>query len=399
MGRVATYPAHQHVDGHDTLSRVLTEGSVGFDVMPQNNTSHNQTYRSSTRRGDTDSQVRLVTGDLQSVSISVVSAPYLGIVGVMADALGSRRRGLPQWWRRHIARSISAEGHAAFQPIVHPGASIAPDCIALAPRGDISVSHQLSFLRDAPTELVLDDLRADFGDHIPPQWRGAAERPREWLSGYARAGEEAYDVLKPVWGRGEALIQREINRVGSAVVRGAADVLMADLHPRVSFQDGTFTMDDPEPGEFELAGRRLVLVPTLGAQAAMVANFGLDDIVWISYPVRGASALWRLSGSAVGQGTQPNQGTSSQGASSQGASNQGALGEILGPMRAGVLQALESPTSVSALAAAFNCVPATMTYQCDRLVSAGLIARQRRGREVRVSRTERGSALLDLLME
>lgn len=49
------------------------------------------------------------------------------------------------------------------------------------------------------------------------------------------------------------------------------------------------------------------------------------------------------------------------------------------------------------LAAALQCEPCTASYHCDRLESAGLIARERHGQSVWVSRTVRGDELADLL--
>jgi DNA-binding MarR family transcriptional regulator len=41
--------------------------------------------------------------------------------------------------------------------------------------------------------------------------------------------------------------------------------------------------------------------------------------------------------------------------------------------------------------------PSTATYHCTQLASAGLVVRRRVGREVRIHRTPRGDALVDLL--
>jgi len=69
----------------------------------------------------------------------------------------------------------------------------------------------------------------------------------------------------------------------------------------------------------------------------------------------------------------------------------------LGPHRTQILRALDRPANMRGLTAALNYTASALTYQCNRLVQAGLIQRERRGREVMVSRTERGAALLDLL--
>jgi DNA-binding transcriptional ArsR family regulator len=70
---------------------------------------------------------------------------------------------------------------------------------------------------------------------------------------------------------------------------------------------------------------------------------------------------------------------------------------ILGPARAAALRALRRPLTVSQLATAIGCAPTTATYHIQHLVAAGLATRQRRGPSVQISRTLRGTELVDLL--
>lgn len=48
------------------------------------------------------------------------------------------------------------------------------------------------------------------------------------------------------------------------------------------------------------------------------------------------------------------------------------------------------------LAAMAGTVPSAITYHCDRLEAAGLIRRERRGREVWILRTRRGHEIIDI---
>ena len=73
------------------------------------------------------------------------------------------------------------------------------------------------------------------------------------------------------------------------------------------------------------------------------------------------------------------------------------LSLLLGPIRAAILRALDCPNSMGGLAEHLDAGPSTATYHCIQLASAGLVVRQRLGREVRIQRTPRGDALVDLL--
>jgi DNA-binding transcriptional ArsR family regulator len=76
-----------------------------------------------------------------------------------------------------------------------------------------------------------------------------------------------------------------------------------------------------------------------------------------------------------------------------------ALDLLLGPMRAKVLAALTRPLTMGELASLTGLVPSAVTYHCERLNACGLVERERRGREVRVSRTRRAERLAELLTE
>jgi DNA-binding MarR family transcriptional regulator len=74
-----------------------------------------------------------------------------------------------------------------------------------------------------------------------------------------------------------------------------------------------------------------------------------------------------------------------------------ALSQLVGPVRAAVLRLLAEPTTMGGLAAELAVAPSLATYHCAPLISAGLVARVRTGRTVRVQRTPRGDALVGLL--
>ena len=75
-----------------------------------------------------------------------------------------------------------------------------------------------------------------------------------------------------------------------------------------------------------------------------------------------------------------------------------ALTLVLGPVRAALLRALDRPLTMTELARRAGCTPSTLSYHCDRLVATDLVERRRTGTAIRVSRTVRGSELVDLLL-
>ena len=76
-----------------------------------------------------------------------------------------------------------------------------------------------------------------------------------------------------------------------------------------------------------------------------------------------------------------------------------ALEDLLGIPRAQILRALECPTSIGRLAEALRAVPSAATHHVSALEAAGLVQRNRCGRQVLVHLTPRGQSLLELYEE
>jgi hypothetical protein len=127
-----------------------------------------------------------------------------------------------------------------------------------------------------------------------------------------------------------------------------------------------------------LGNRRLVLTPTVSGAGASIFDSNLADQVWLGYPVSGLSTLWLNSDTKMAEDV---------------------LGSLLGPVRARLLHLAGPLQPMSWLARSADCAPNSATYHCSHLVNAGLLYRERRGRHIYVGRTERGSALIDLLVD
>ncbi|MDF5752577.1 hypothetical protein [Spongiactinospora sp. TRM90649] len=308
--------------------------------------------------------------------MKVAISPQVTALAMLADAIAGRRRGLPESWRKLVQEAVGPEGWEAALPLGAPGHSVAPDSIVpLTPLSETPVSSHVAWLRDVAPAVLKDDLDQAFGSApVPKHWRRAVDQPRRWLHGYANAVDGVWSVTEPIWRRARPALEREVERVGSAVVRDSLDVLLGSLSERIVYTEGTLRISDLEPGSYDLGDRRLVLVPTLAGRDSVIVNLDHPDLVWIAYPLPGVENLW-LRGA--------------EGSTAE-------LAAMLGEMRAGLLATLHAPTTMSKLAERAGTVPSAITYHCERLAAAGLIDRERKGREVWVSRTHRGDDLLEL---
>jgi hypothetical protein len=309
--------------------------------------------------------------------ISISISPNLTVLAMIADALAGRRRGLPELWRRAISARVRPYGHEAVRPLAAPGRTVAPDSlVASSPiDGDVTVQSQISALQDTEPDALIRDMEQTFGPGAPPaHWRAVAEQPRRWLRGYAGALADVWNTTEPLWKRARPLLDREIERVGVAAVRGRPELLFGSLSDRIVCTERGLLISDPEATGYDLGDRRIVLVPMLAGKDSVIVSLDDPEAVWIAYPVRGADSLWR-------KPVRP---------------SVDELSALVGPIRADLLCALDQPMTMSMLATDMKIAPSGLTYHCDRLRAGRLITRERRGREMWIARTRRAEELLEL---
>jgi DNA-binding transcriptional ArsR family regulator len=328
-------------------------------------------------------QGRVPTTELHVDRVGIVQValdPYVSVLSLVTDALG-RRRGAPQSWRKRILAALSPRSAWALQHVTAPSYSILPDCMTpLNPVSEIAVGDQLERLHAVSDHELLSDMDASFGVTPPPHWQNVLRRPRVWLDAYAEAMDEAWQSVEPLWVQAQALLDREVERVGVAVMRGNLGLILDRLHPASRFDDGVLAIRDPEPARFTLSGRPLVLVPMLSGKQALICNLDRPEAVWIGYPLPGLNELPWISDLPRRRADDP-------------------LASVAGPVRAQILRTTDRPVTMSDLARAAHLVPSALTYHCERLAAAGLVRRERRGRQVWITRTRRGTELMTLLAQ
>lgn len=328
---------------------------------------------------------RIELGELDRVRVQLRWAPYVSVVALIADVLGGRHRGVPQPWRDLVRASLRGSG-APRRPEVAAafalsGGAQAPDC--LAPAGvyrEGSTRDQVDRLRALHGEELVSDLHAIFGDEpMPAGWRDAARAPRRWLHDYADLVADVAEVLAPLLRASRVLVEREVERVGTGVVTGSVDVLLASLHARAQVVGQTLMLPDWHPARFDMRGRQLVLLPMLSGSGALLVNLDGADSAWFGYPLPGSAMLGR-------------QGTAAPSAPEAGTEHQ--LASLLGRARTDILLALDVPLTMGELAGRLRLAGNALSYHCRRLEVIGLVVRRRQGRSIRISRTERTEALL-----
>ena len=313
-------------------------------------------------------------GPPETVTVSVVMFPQTSVIALLCQLASGQPQGGPVWPAATAARVLRPESRFAVRSFAAGG--LIPDSVVpIRPLADVPVAEQASRLRDLDPGVLTAQLAAgEHGYAFPQPWQAAARQPRRWLASLADASLDAWAALAPRWRAAAPLLNREVDRVGTAMVRGGMAALLNTLHPRISYHDGVLAIAFPDDRQVALGQRRLALVPMIAHRGVIKASTEHPDVCHIGYPIR-----------PPGPAVQP--------------APSGALALILGPARAAALQALGGPRTVTELAAAIPCAPTTATYHLQQLAAAGLITRERHGTSVRISRTARGDTLIDLLSD
>lgn len=204
-------------------------------------------------------------------------------------------------------------------------------------------------------------------------WIEAARSPRRWLDAYVAALRRAWSGVKPLWLQAVPLIEREVERVGVGLARGALAEIIADVSPRSRVEDDRWYLACHDAALAIAPG--LVLQPmVVGPQAGLAAMSG-GEVSYFAYSL--PRAHWQLG-------------------STNGRARRTGLEALVGEPRAEILRRLDRPLSAGQLANDLLFAPSAITHHLVALERAGLAHREREGRHVMVSRTARGTSLLHL---
>ncbi|MEV4334713.1 helix-turn-helix domain-containing protein [Streptomyces sp. NPDC049597] len=325
-----------------------------------------------------DGALELHVGTHVDIPVSIELLPGLSVLSALADALGIPQ-GVPVSRRRVVRKDCPEQLMETMGPLTASGSLHVPAVLSMGgATGSDGIRDEIRRVADIPSDSLLADLERTFGGEVPPAWRKVADNPADFLAAYRRAAETVWDSVAPVWRSGKPLLEREIERVGVASVTGTMSALLANLSPRIRFVDGNVLLPGDAPRTNGVAVRKMTLMPLVSGTRACVHRVDRDGHAYIGYPVAGLAPLLQGETSRTGRGAD-------------------ALAMTLGELRAVILRKGNQPVSMGTLADLLHCTAGTVTYHCRQLEQAGLLSRERQGREVRILRTLRGDALVDAL--
>jgi hypothetical protein len=319
---------------------------------------------------------RLTVGDLDNTSIQVARVPHLSVLHWLVEAASSTIARHPV--ADAVAARLTPDARRIFPALGIPNLDRLPNVLT-SPIGDsTSVEAFCRRLAGHDPSLFADEIRTLWNGQPPQPWQTVAARPREWLTAAARAVGETWALGRAHWAAAEVSMRQEEMRLGASAVTGnLADSLNA-IDPRLRIENGTIAFASQCTQRLPLGQRKLALVPLIVPGRHLIVGFDDPAIAYVAYTLAASD-------------TAPRPGTSQHSQPADG------LTELVGPIRAATLRALDRPHTMTVLARSMHIAPSTLTYHCNQLVKAGLLTRRPQGRTVWLSRSPRGDRLIALM--
>ncbi|MFE0642876.1 DUF5937 family protein [Streptomyces sp. NPDC058877] len=281
-------------------------------------------------------------------------------------------------WMRRIAGAARELDLGPLQ-LLMPLSGHSPDFLYPPPLGPAAAfEEEITAVRETDPALALDDFERALAD--TPGAASTAEG-RRMLADPAGAVLRLADLLlaawealvAPDWPRLRALLEADVAYHSRRLAEGGLERLLGELHPAFAWDATTATLTVAYRGEHirPLAGRGLVLMPSVFTWPDVVSGFDPPWQPTVVYPARGIGGLWSEAGDRTPE----------------------ALSRLLGPVRADVLCALDEPMGTTALAHRLGRAPSSVSAHLAVLRDAGLLASRRYGHQVLYERTPLGIAV------
>ena len=263
--------------------------------------------------------------------------------------------------------------------LLQPRRGYTPDFLSPPPQDSGSdIDAELTRLASTPGPVVRQEIELSLRERESPGAEASElgrlllGDPADVLSLLTQLVRAAWQTLvEPVWPRVRAALQADIEYRSRRLADGGLDLLFADLDSTLRWTAGTLVRDPGGDEHIELAGRGVLLMPTV---------FKWDEAVVITQPPWQPAVTYRARGlTDLWEPAHPSTASS--------------LERLIGRTRAALLTRLDHPTSTTLLARQHNLAPATVSEHLKVLRDAGLVVGERHRHEIRYRRTRLGSAL------
>jgi DNA-binding transcriptional ArsR family regulator len=318
-------------------------------------------------------RVRLTDHDLVSLRLSY--APYWDLLCAAIQAARTPDQATVSGLKGQL---LEAARPIADLPSLHFLRDGAMPCfltVVPEPNEDLATSlDRLEATAAAEIERGIDGyagLFPDNRDRIRKAWSDPRRQLRLIRAAFERAWEQAFESA---WPAIEAVHLGDLAQ-RSAVLANDGPLRMLDsLQAGVRLEGYELCLPSRTDWTYAPAGAGIVLLTSVFAPDRMLGGELLDGRWLLAYPPAGRSLVWLDEGPAV---------------SAQ-------MIELIGPVRAQILAALEVPLTTGDIARICGLAPNTASYHLARLRDAGMVLSTRLGRRSFYRLARRGSAFQSL---
>lgn len=239
------------------------------------------------------------------------------------------------------------------------------------------IEEQLREVRATPVELVERDLRRTLDGQRDPRYRALIQ---EMLANPAAARDRIADLLMLAfnaligddWTRLRDLLEADITYRTRLFATAGLGATLQDLDKRLVLTGNILTYQTPQSEPRDLAGRGLLLMPSVFVWPSIGVMLDPPWQPMIVYPARGIGRLWQAPSAEPGQ----------------------ALARLIGRTRARILAALTDPAATTTLARELGLSAGGVSAHLTALRDAGLVTTRRDRHRVLYEHTPLGLALL-----
>jgi DNA-binding transcriptional ArsR family regulator len=277
-------------------------------------------------------------------------------------------------------------------PLAVTGLPYFPEFLIPAPAGRRpSFADGLAQVCATPAAAVRASLGRVFGDGPwPASALDLAQRPADSLGKIAAELTECYQrLLLPHWDQIRSVLDADIAYRTGRLADGGARALFADISPGLHWTGDTLVLSDAAGDEpvfrVSLAPDGLVLMPSVFNWPDTSVRRSTSTQSTLMYPARGVATVWQ---------SLPRSPVAAADGSAAADGGAAAAAELLGAVRARLLDMLRSPATTTTLARQLGVTPSAVSQHLAALHRGGLVDRQRSGRSVLYATTDLGLAFL-----
>jgi len=292
-------------------------------------------------------------------------------------AFNAPRHPMYSRWSDYVAETLRDLPLPILQDF-HQGTSCTPEFLSpVLPPQTRSFEDELNHVATMSEDLIESEIDWIAG-HAPPEASLKVYQKRPLMMREDLIVELSIYweyVVAPHWQQMRSILETEIMQQSQILATQGHTAMFAHLSPDINVSDHLLMVQTSSIDlAVELSGGGLILEPNIFASRLRLGMSGLNPCVVLSYPARG-SGNWR---------------------SKPATHTPEALSLMLGQNRAMLLIRLVEPATTQGLATELNLTPGAVSQQLSQLHEADLVKKQRSGKRVYYSLTQRGLNLLEV---